>query len=91
MIAQAQKAGLNCAFIDAEHALDTVYAANLGVKLDELYLSQPDYGEQALGIVDMFTRSAAMDLIVIDSVAALTPKSELDGDIGDSSLGVQAR
>jgi recombination protein RecA len=91
VIAEAQKMGLNCAFIDAEHALDTGYAEKLGVKLDELYLSQPDHGEQALGIVDMFTRSAAMDLIVVDSVAALTPKSELEGDIGDSSVGVQAR
>lgn len=91
LIAQAQAQGLNCAFVDAEHALDTVYARKLGVKLEDLYLSQPDHGEQALGIVDMFTRSAAMDLIVVDSVAALTPKSELDGDIGDSSVGVQAR
>jgi len=91
LIAQAQKAGLNCAFIDAEHALDTEYAKKLGVQLDELYLSQPDHGEQALGIVDMFTRSAAMDVIVVDSVAALTPKSELEGDIGDSSVGVHAR
>ena len=91
VIAEAQKQGLNCAFIDAEHALDTTYAEKLGVKLEDLYLSQPDHGEQALGIVDMFTRSAAMDLIVVDSVAALTPKSELEGDIGDSSVGVQAR
>ncbi len=91
VIAQAQKAGLNCAFVDAEHALDTEYAKKLGVQLDDLYLSQPDHGEQALGIVDMFTRSAAMDVIVVDSVAALTPKSELDGEIGDSSVGVQAR
>jgi recombination protein RecA len=91
IIAQAQAAGLNCAFIDAEHALDTGYAEKLGVKLDELYLSQPDYGEQALDIVDVFTRSSAMDVIVVDSVAALTPKSEIEGDIGDSSVGVQAR
>ena len=91
LIAQAQKMDLNCAFIDAEHALDTVYAKALGVRLDDLYLSQPDHGEQALGIVEMFTRSAAMDLIIVDSVAALTPKSELDGDIGDSSVGVHAR
>lgn len=91
VIAEAQKQGLNCAFVDAEHALDTEYAKKLGVQLDNLYLSQPDHGEQALGIVDMFTRSSAMDVIVVDSVAALTPKSELDGDIGDSSLGVQAR
>lgn len=91
IIAQAQAAGLNCAFIDAEHALDTVYAQNLGVRLDDLYLSQPDFGEQALDIVEVFTRSSAMDVIVIDSVAALTPKSEIEGDIGDSSVGVQAR
>lgn len=91
IIAQAQNAGLNCAFIDAEHALDTEYARKLGVQLDDLYLSQPDYGEQALGIVDMFTRSAAMDVIIVDSVAALTPKAELEGDMGDSSVGVQAR
>lgn len=91
IIAQAQQMGLNCAFIDAEHALDTEYAKNLGIELEDLYLSQPDHGEQALGIADMFTRSAAMDVIVVDSVAALTPKSELEGDIGDSSVGVQAR
>jgi recombination protein RecA len=91
IIAQAQALGLNCAFVDAEHALDTVYAEKLGVNLDELYLSQPDHGEQALGIVDLFTRSGAMDVIVVDSVAALTPKSEIDGDIGDSSVGVHAR
>lgn len=91
VIAQAQKAGLNCAFIDAEHALDTIYAEKLGVKLDDLWLSQPDSGEQALGIVDTFVRSGAMDVIIIDSVAALTPQKELEGDIGDSNVGVQAR
>jgi len=91
VIAQAQAAGLNCAFVDAEHALDTGYAEKLGVNLDDLYLSQPDFGEQALDIVEIFTRSAAMDVIVVDSVAALTPKSEIDGDIGDSSVGVHAR
>lgn len=91
VIAEAQKAGLNCAFIDAEHALDTSYAAALGVKLEDLYLSQPDYGEQALNIVDTYARSGAMDVIVVDSVAALTPRSEIEGDIGDSSVGVQAR
>jgi len=91
VIAQAQAHGLNCAFVDAEHALDTEYAKKLGVKLDELYLSQPDYGEQALGIVDMFTRSGAMDVVVVDSVAALIPQAELNGDIGDASVGVQAR
>ena len=91
LIAQAQKQGLNCAFLDAEHALDTGYAEKLGVRLEDLYLSQPDHGEQALGIADTLARSGAMDVIIVDSVAALTPKSELDGDIGDSSVGVQAR
>ena len=91
VIAQSQKQGLNCAFIDAEHALDPEYAKRLGVNLEDLFISQPDYGEQALGIVEMFTRSSAMDVIIVDSVAALTPKSEIDGDIGDSSVGVQAR
>ena len=91
VIAQAQKMGLNCAFIDAEHALDTSYAEKLGITLADLYLSQPDHGEQALGIADTLSRSGAMDVIIVDSVAALTPKSELDGDIGDSSVGVQAR
>jgi recombination protein RecA len=91
VIAQAQKAGLNCAFVDAEHALDPVYAQNLGVNLEELYISQPDHGEQALDIVETFTRSGAMDVIIVDSVAALTPKSEIEGDMGDSSVGVHAR
>ena len=91
VVAEAQNAGLNCAFIDAEHALDPEYAKALGVTLEELYISQPSSGEEALNIVDVFARSSAMDVIVVDSVAALTPKSELEGDIGDSSVGVQAR
>lgn len=90
-VAQAQKAGGVAAFIDAEHALDPVYAKNLGVNLDELYVSQPDTGEQALDIVDSLVRSSAVDIIVIDSVAALTPKAEIEGDMGDSHVGLQAR
>lgn len=90
-IAEFQKAGLNCAFVDAEHALDPKYAKGVGVNLDELFISQPDNGEQALEIVDTFARSGAMDLIVVDSVAALTPQKELEGDMGDSSVGVHAR
>ncbi|MCM1043493.1 MAG: hypothetical protein NC350_04735, partial [Corallococcus sp.] len=91
VIAQVQKMGGTAAFIDAEQALDPVYAANLGINLDELYLSQPDNGEQALEIVDYLVRSNAIDLIVVDSVAALTPKAELEGDMGDSHIGLQAR
>jgi len=91
IIAQFQKAGLNAAFIDAEHALDPNYAKSLGVQLDELYISQPDHGEQALEIVDTFARSGAMDLIIVDSVAALTPQKELEGDMGDSAVGLHAR
>jgi len=91
LVSNAQKMGLTCVYVDAEHALDLSYATALGVKLDDLYLSQPDYGEQALGFVDTMTRSGAADVIVIDSVAALVPKAELDGDIGDASVGVQAR
>ena len=91
IMAEAQKAGLNCAFIDAEHALDPKYAKALGVNLDELYISQPSNGEEALNIVDTFARSGAMDVIIVDSVAALVPKSELDGDVGDHSVGVHAR
>ncbi|MEG1706496.1 MAG: ATPase domain-containing protein, partial [Clostridia bacterium] len=91
VIAQAQKAGGVAAFIDAEQALDPLYASNLGIDLNELYLSQPDSGEQALDIVDYLTRSNAVDIIVIDSVAALTPKAELEGDMGDSHIGLQAR
>lgn len=91
VIAEAQKMGLNCAFVDAEHALDTTYAEKLGVNLAEMWISQPDHGEQALGIVDTFVRSGAMDVIIVDSVAALTPQKELEGDVGDSNVGVQAR
>ena len=90
-IAQCQKAGGTCAFIDAEHALDPVYAQKLGVNLDELYLSQPDTGEQALEIADMLVRSNAVDMVVIDSVAALTPKAEIEGEMGDQLPGLQAR
>ncbi|WP_333607530.1 recombinase RecA [Arsukibacterium sp.] len=91
VIAEAQKAGKTCAFIDAEHALDPVYAKKLGVKVDELLVSQPDTGEQALEICDMLVRSAAVDVVVVDSVAALTPKAEIEGDMGDSHMGLQAR
>ena len=90
-IAACQKAGGTCAFIDAEHALDPIYAQKLGVNLDELYLSQPDTGEQALEIVDMLVRSNAVDMVVIDSVAALTPKAEIEGEMGDVLPGLQAR
>jgi len=90
-IAECQKAGGICAFIDAEHALDTQYAKNLGVDIDNLLVSQPDYGEQALEILETVIRSGAVDLIVIDSVAALTPKVEIDGDMDDMQVGVQAR
>ena len=90
-IAECQKQGGTAAFIDAEHALDPIYAENLGVNLDELIVSQPDTGEQALEITDMLVRSGAVDLLVIDSVAALTPKAEIDGDMGDSHMGLQAR
>ncbi len=91
VIAQVQKMGGTAAFIDAEQALDPVYAANLGINLDELYISQPDSGEQALDILDYLIKSNALDLIVVDSVAALTPKAEIEGDMGDSHMGVQAR
>ena len=91
IIAEAQKAGGICAFVDAEHALDVKYASNLGVNTDNLYVSQPDFGEQALEIVETLARSGAIDLIVVDSVAALTPKSEIDGDMGDQHVGLQAR
>ena len=90
-VAEAQKRGGIAAFIDAEHALDPVYAKHLGVNLDELYVSQPDTGEQALDIVDALVRSSAVDIIVIDSVAALTPKAEIEGDMGESHVGLQAR
>ena len=91
VIAQAQKQGGTAAFIDAEHALDPKYAENLGVNIDELLLSQPDSGEQALEIADTLVRSGAISALVIDSVAALTPKAEIDGDMGDSHMGLQAR
>ncbi len=90
-IAQCQKNGGTCAFIDAEHALDSEYAKKLGVDIDNLLVSQPDNGEQALEIADMLVRSGAIDLIVIDSVAALTPKAEIEGEMGDSHMGLQAR
>nr|WP_315941243.1 recombinase RecA [Deinococcus sp. Marseille-Q6407] len=91
IIAQAQKAGGTAAFIDAEHALDPVYARALGVNTDELLVSQPDNGEQALEIMELLVRSGAMDIVVVDSVAALTPKAEIEGDMGDSLPGLQAR
>jgi recombination protein RecA len=91
VIAEAQRNGKICAFVDAEHALDPVYAAKLGVDINELLVSQPDTGEQALEICDMLTRSGAIDIIVVDSVAALTPKAEIEGDMGDSHMGLQAR
>ena len=90
-VAEAQKNDGICAFVDAEHALDPVYARKLGVTLDDLLISQPDTGEQALEIVDTLVRSGAVDVIVVDSVAALTPRAELDGDMGDSLPGLQAR
>lgn len=91
IIAECQKAGGVCAFIDAEHALDVYYARNLGVDIENLLVSQPDNGEQALEILETITRSGAVDLVVIDSVAALTPKAEIDGDMGDQHVGLQAR
>ena len=91
VIAEAQKSGGTAAFVDAEHALDPQYAGRLGVNVDDLLVSQPDTGEQALEIVDMLVRSAALDVIVIDSVAALTPKAEIEGDMGDTHVGLQAR
>ncbi|EPX86068.1 protein RecA [Rubellimicrobium thermophilum DSM 16684] len=91
VVAEEQKKGGVCAFVDAEHALDPQYARKLGVNLDELLISQPDTGEQALEIVDTLVRSGAVSLVVVDSVAALTPKAELEGDMGDSSVGVHAR
>ncbi len=90
-IAEAQKAGGVCAFIDAEHALDTDYARRLGVHLEDLLVSQPDHGEQALEIVDQLVRTSALDLIVVDSVAALTPRAEIEGDMGEAHMGLQAR
>lgn len=91
VVAEAQKAGGTAAFVDAEHALDTVYAGKLDVDVDELLVSQPDTGEQALEITDMLVRSGAVDVVVVDSVAALTPKAEIEGDMGDSHMGLQAR
>ncbi|MFQ3195669.1 MAG: recombination protein RecA [Colwellia sp.] len=91
VIAEAQRNGKVCAFVDAEHALDPIYAEKLGVNINELLVSQPDTGEQALEICDMLTRSGAIDVIVVDSVAALTPKAEIEGDMGDSHMGLQAR
>ena len=91
VIAQAQKNGGTCAFVDAEHALDPVYARKLGVKVDDLLISQPDAGEQALEITDTLVRSGAIDVLVVDSVAALVPRAELEGEMGDSHMGLQAR
>jgi recombination protein RecA len=91
VVAEAQKAGGTAAFVDAEHALDPTYAEKLGVNLDDLLVSQPDTGEQALEITDMLVRSGAVDVIVVDSVAALTPKAEIEGEMGDSHVGLQAR
>jgi len=90
-IAECQKSGGTCAFIDAEHALDPSYAEKLGVNIDELLISQPDTGEQALEVTDMLVRSGGIDMVVIDSVAALTPRAEIEGDMGDSHMGLQAR
>ena len=91
IIAEAQRSGGVAAFIDVEHALDPVYAHNLGVNTDELYVSQPDTGEQGLEIVEMLVRSNAVDVVVVDSIAAMVPKAEIEGDMGDSHMGLQAR
>lgn len=91
IIAQAQKQGKTCAFVDAEHALDPSYAEKLGINLDEMLVSQPDTGEQALEVVDMLVRSGGVDLLVVDSVAALTPRAEIEGEMGDAHVGLQAR
>ena len=91
MIAEVQKRGGIAGFIDAEHALDPVYAKNIGVDIDELYISQPDSGDQALEIAETMVRSGAMDIIVVDSVAALVPRQEIEGDMGDAHVGLQAR
>ena len=90
-VAEAQKAGGIAAFIDAEHALDPTYAKKLGVNTDELWISQPDSGEQALEVAESLVRSGAVDIIIVDSVAALTPQAEIEGDMGDSHMGLQAR
>src|SRR5208283_5300203 len=91
VVSQAQKLGGICAFVDAEHALDVAYARKLGVRTDDLLVSQPDHGEQALDITEMLVRSGAVDVVVVDSVAALTPRAELEGEMGDSHMGLQAR
>ncbi|MCK9249042.1 MAG: recombinase RecA [Solirubrobacteraceae bacterium] len=91
ILAEAQKKGGVCAFIDAEHAMDPVYAKNIGLDIDELLVSQPDYGEQALEVADMLVRSGAVDVVAVDSVAALTPRAELEGQMGDTTVGLQAR
>ena len=91
VIAEAQRQGGNCSFIDAEHALDPIYAAKLGVKVEDLIISQPDTGEQALEVTDMLVRSGAVDVLVVDSVAALTPRAEIEGEMGDHHVGLQAR
>src|SRR5579871_2115755 len=91
VVAEAQRNGGVCAYIDAEHAMDPVYARAIGVDIDELLISQPDTGEQALEIADMLIRSGAIDVVVIDSVAALTPRAEIEGEMGDSHVGLQAR
>ena len=91
MVAEVQKRGGIAGFIDAEHALDPVYARNIGVDIDNLYISQPDNGEQALEITETMVRSGAVDIVIVDSVAALVPKAEIDGDMGDSHVGIQAR
>src|SRR5437763_261599 len=91
LVAEAQKKGGVCAFIDAEHALDVVYARKVGVRTEDLYISQPDHGEQALEIAETLVRTAAIDVLVVDSVAALVPRAELEGDMGDPQMGLQAR
>ena len=91
VVAEAQRNGGICAYVDAEHAMDPIYAAAIGVDIDQLLISQPDTGEQALEIVDMLVRSGAIDVVVIDSVAALTPRAEIEGDMGDTHVGLQAR
>src|SRR6056300_1084494 len=91
VIAEAQRQGKTCAFVDAEHALDPIYAEKLGVNINELLVSQPDTGEQALEICDMLVRSGAIDVLVVDSVAALVPRAEIEGEMGDSHMGLQAR
>ena len=91
MVAEVQKRGGIAGCVDADHALDPAYAKNIGVDIDELYISQPDNGEQALEITETMVRSGAMDIIIVDSVAALVPKAEIEGDMGDSHMGLQAR